>query len=87
MQGTHVINVYGRMTNQPKPRSLAVAQVIRKNGFAVLMPAKCFYKTSGLMKKSVLKDVVGPWNKSKVDKLVRAYGAQVLECSKEEKGA
>lgn len=87
MKGTHIVNVFGAMTHQPKPRSLAVAQVIRKNGFAVLMPARCFYKTSGLMKKSVLRDVVGPWNKSKVDKLVRVHGAQVLECSEEEKGA
>ena len=85
MQGTHIVNIFGT-SSQPKPRSLAVAQVIKKNGFAVLLPAHCFYKTSGLMKKAVLKDVVGAWNKERVDKLVRVHGAQLLE-SKEEKGA
>ena len=85
MQGTHIINVFGK--NYQSPRSLATAQVIRKNGFAVLLPADCFYKTSGLMKKAVLKDVVGAWNKERVDKLVRVYGAQLLESVSEEKGA
>lgn len=86
MKGTHITNIFGK-SNQPKPRSLAVAQVIRKNGFAVLMPAYCFYKTSGLMKKAVLKDVVGAWNQDRVDKLVRVHGAQLLESVISEKGA
>ena len=79
-------NQFFRQTNQPKPRSLAASQVVCKNGYRVEIPASCFYKTSGLPKKSVLKYLIGAWNKEHVDYLVKHFSVRILSES-EEKGA
>lgn len=71
-------NRFYRQTNQ-KHRDLATAQVVGKDGYRVELPAKCFSKATGLMKASVLKDVVGHWNEKRVQYLVEHYGATILE--------
>ena len=70
-------NQFYRQTNQ-KRRDLATAQTVRKDGYIVELPATCFKKATGLMKGSVLKDVVGHWNKERVDRLVNKYGARII---------
>ena len=71
-------NRFYRQTNQ-KQRNLAAAQVVSKDGYRVELPAACFNKATGLMKSSVLKDVVGHLNEEQVQNLVKTYTATVLE--------
>ena len=71
-------NEFYRQTHQQK-RNLAVSQTVCKDGFTVKMPASCYNKTSGMMKKAVLKDYVGHWTQEKVDVLVKKHGAIILE--------
>ena len=70
-------NQFYRQTNQ-KHRNLATAQTVSKDGYTVELPATCFKKATGLMKVSVLKDVVGHWDKERVDKLVKKHGARII---------
>ena len=70
-------NQFYRQTNQKK-RNLAAAQVVSKDGYTLELPAACFKKTTGLMKGSVLKDVIGHWNEERVNRLVNKYGARII---------
>ena len=71
-------NEFYRQTHQTK-RNLAVSQTVCKDGFTVEMPASCYNKMSGMMKKAVLRDYVGHWTQEKVDLLVRKHGAIIIE--------
>lgn len=73
MKGYHVIDVYGRKTHQVK-RSKATPMTIKKNGFCIELPENCFNKTTGRMKISVLKNVIGNLSDDKLA-FLRAKGA------------
>ena len=85
MKGYHIENVYGKMTHQVK-RDKAVPMTIRRDGYDVVLPAKCFYKATGRMKTSVIKDVVKKFTDAHVAMLMEKYGATVTILN-EEKGA
>lgn len=85
MKGFHIIDVYGKKTNQVR-RDKAVPMTIRRDGYEVTLPAICFNKNSGRMKVGVLKDVVGKFTNERVARLMEKYGATV-KILKEEKGA
>ena len=70
-------NRFYRKTHQQK-RNLAVSQTVCKDGFTVEMPASCYNKISGMMKKTVLKDYTGHWTQEKVDVLVKKHGAVII---------
>lgn len=85
MKGYHIENVYGKMTHQVK-RDKAVPMTIRRDGYEVVLPAKCFYKATGRMKTGVIKDVIGKFTGAHVAMLMEKYGATVTILN-EEKGA
>lgn len=58
MRGFQIINVYGRRSNQ-KHRSKATPMTIKKCGLQIELPENCFNKTTGRLKISVLKNVIG----------------------------
>jgi hypothetical protein len=70
-------NYFYRQTNGKKARSLAASQIVSKDGYRVELPATCF-TARGLMKPVVLKDVVGHWDKDKVEQLVAKHHAVLL---------
>lgn len=80
-------NLFYRQTNDQKPRSLAASQIVCKNGYKVLIPETCFYKTTGLPKRSVLRHLLGAWDKEQVEYLAKHFGATVLSELTSEKGA
>lgn len=65
MKGFQIINVYGKRSNQ-KHRSKATPMTIKKCGFHIELPENCFNKTTGRLKISVLKNVIGDLTDAKL---------------------
>ena len=69
-----------------KVRPLSTPVVVRKQGWKISLPSKCFYARTGLMKPAVLKAIMGYLTESRLAYLKETFDAEI-ELDTERKGA
>ena len=69
-----------------KVRPLSTPVVVRKQGWKISLPTKCFYAKTGLMKPAVLKAMLGYLTFARLEYLRETFDAEI-ELDTERKGA